>query len=75
MADGGTAVVAGEVVAEGEGSSRISEIPQKSHDEAGSLSLCGKIPTATFLPSQRESKTLGCSNHRNEISERAEGAS
>jgi hypothetical protein len=42
--------VAGEVVAEGEGSSRISEIPQKSHDEAGSLSLCGKIPTATFLP-------------------------
>jgi hypothetical protein len=52
------AVVAGVVVAEGEGSNRLSEIPQKSHNGGRISSLCGKIPTATFLPYRSENRIL-----------------
>lgn len=77
MAAGGmVAVVAGEeeVVAEGEDSNRLSEIPQESHNGGWISSPCDKMPTATFLHCPSENG-IDYSNRRNEISESAEGAS
>jgi hypothetical protein len=70
------AVVAGEeeVVAEGEDSNRLSEILQRFRRGGGISSLCGKIPTTTFLLC-RSKNGIDYSNRRNGISESAEGAS
>jgi hypothetical protein len=62
------------VVAAGEDSDRLSEIPQESRNGGWISSLCDKMPTATFLHC-RSQNGIGYSNRRNEISESAEGAS
>jgi hypothetical protein len=47
-----------EEVAAGEDSNRLSEIPQKSQNQGWISLLCGKIPTATFLPYRNENRML-----------------
>jgi hypothetical protein len=76
VAVGGTVpVVAGEeVVADGEDSNRLSEIPQESRNGGWISSPCDKMPTATFLHGRSENG-IDYSNRRNEISESADGAS
>jgi hypothetical protein len=50
------AVVGGEEVVAGEDSSRLLGISQKSHNGGWISSLCGKIPTAMFLPYRSENR-------------------